>query len=69
MSPKLPANAIAAVLKAAAGLYDLQFVNATTACGPDLTGCIDGCAPRSSHWCLTCIGQTCVCASTHAPVL
>jgi hypothetical protein len=45
MSPTLPANAMqAAVTQGTALGYRVVFVNATTACGPDLTGCTDGCA-------------------------
>lgn len=45
MSPTLPANATVDALNQAAGLgYNVHLINATTACGPDLTGCTDGCA-------------------------
>ena len=45
MSPTLPAAAMqAAVVQGAAQGYQVVFVNASAACGPDLTGCRDGCA-------------------------
>ena len=45
MSPTLPSDAMqAAVTQGIARGYNVVFVNATTACGPNLTGCTDGCA-------------------------
>lgn len=45
MSPTLPSNAMqAAVTQGTALGYNVVFVNATTACGANLTGCTDGCA-------------------------
>ena len=45
MSPTLPAAAMqAAVAQGTAQGFHVVFVNATAACGPDLTGCRDGCA-------------------------
>ncbi len=45
MSPTLPAAAMqAAVAQGAAQGYQVVFVNASAACGSDLTGCRDGCA-------------------------
>ncbi len=55
MSPTLPANATVDALNQAAGLgYNVHLINATTACGPDLTGCTDGSVshchpPRAPH--------------------
>lgn len=45
MSPFYPQNAtLAAVAEASTRGYQVVFVNATTACGANLTGCTDGCA-------------------------
>jgi hypothetical protein len=45
MSPTLPSAAMAAaVSQGTAQGYNVVFVNATTACGTNLTGCTDGCA-------------------------
>lgn len=45
MSPTLPSNAMAAaVAQGTAEGLRVVFVNASTACGDDLSGCHDGCA-------------------------
>ena len=45
MSPTLPSNAMeAAVAQGKAAGLRVVFVNASTACGDDLSGCHDGCA-------------------------
>ena len=45
MSPTLPTNAtLAAVARGTAAGFRIVLVNATTACGANLTGCTDGCA-------------------------
>ena len=45
MSPTLPSAAVqAAVTQGKAAGYKIELINATTACGPELKGCVDGCA-------------------------
>jgi hypothetical protein len=44
MSPTLPASATtAAVAQGVAAGFNVVLLNVTTACGPELAGCTDGC--------------------------
>ena len=44
LSPlKMEPGVLKAVAAGVAAGYDVTYVNATDACGPALTGCVDGC--------------------------
>lgn len=64
MAPTSPANAtLAAVAQGRAAGFDVVFVNATAACTPGLTGCVDGCAGHPG------VGSHRAIAKAVAPVL
>jgi len=64
MQPTAPAAAhVAAVAQGTAAGFRVVLVNATAACGADLTGCVDGCATHPG------VGSHRAIARTAAPII